>query len=198
MSQLMIGILIYMLFSFTVIANAAEVAAGKIKAIQCIACHGLDGNSPLPQYPKLAGQHVEYLFQAMKAYQTGTRVDPIMSPMAEKLLGTDSDIENLAAYFSSQKSTACSKPLEIHSAGKAKVKSKACDQCHQLNGNSQKPIFPKLAGQHKMYLIKSMTAYRDGTRKHAQMSQMALLLRHQADIEEIAAYFAAQKSDRCE
>ncbi len=198
MTKLIIAI-IYILFSMTIIAHAAgNAAAGKIKAIQCIACHGLDGNSAIPQYPRLAGQHAEYLSQSMKAYQAATRIDPIMSPMAETLIGTDSDIENLAAYFSSQKSKACSPPVETDSASKAKIKSKACDECHQADGNSENPLFPKLAGQHKIYLIKSMTAYRDGTRKHSQMSQMALLFLNDADIEEIATYFASQKSDTCQ
>lgn len=196
MTKLIIGMIIYILFSMTIVAHAAGTAL--TKAMQCIACHGVDGNSAIPQYPRLAGQHSEYLIKTMKAYQAGTRVDPIMSPMAETLLGTDTDIKNMADYFSSQNSKACSEPVETVSATKAKIKSKACDECHQADGNSEAPIFPKLAGQHKMYLIKSMTAYRDGIRKHSQMSQMALLFLNDADIEEIATYFASQKADTCQ
>ncbi len=188
---------------FAITANAAgNAAAGKAKALQCIACHGIDGNSVIPQFPKLAGQHAEYLAELMKAYKAGTRFDQIMSPMADTLLGTDTDIEDMAAYFASQTSNACSSQPETDKikAGKAKVKAKGCYECHQMDGNSEKPIFPKLAGQHEAYLIKSMKGYREGTRKddYHIMSKMALFLSDDADIESIAAYFASQKSDTCQ
>jgi cytochrome c553 len=70
--------------------------------------------------------------------------------------------------------------------------------CHQPDGNSVLPFFPKLAGQHKEYLVMIMQAYKDGSRQEPQMSQMALLFGDDANIESIATYFAAQKSDTCE
>ncbi len=75
--------------------------AGKEKAAACAGCHGLDGNSTSPQYPKLAGQHELYLVKTLRAYQTGRRKDPLMKPLVAHL--SEEDIEDLAAYYASQK-----------------------------------------------------------------------------------------------
>lgn len=83
-------------------AQAADPAAGqKLYSTTCIACHGQNGISVAPIYPNLAGQKDEYLITQLKAFRDGTRVNPIMSPMAKGL--TDTDIANLAAYLSSLK-----------------------------------------------------------------------------------------------
>lgn len=80
---------------------AADMNAGKEKSALCVACHGADGNSTDPQYPRLAGQHASYLSQALKEYRSGARKNPIMAGFAAGL--SDADINNLAAYYASQK-----------------------------------------------------------------------------------------------
>lgn len=82
-------------------AYAGDPAAGHRKSQTCVACHGPDGNSPTPDFPKIAGQHYDYLLKALKDYKSGARKNPIMAPMAAPL--TVRDIEDLAAYYSSQK-----------------------------------------------------------------------------------------------
>ena len=83
------------------LAHAADVGAGQAKAKEiCQACHGLDGNSATPDYPKLAGQYPDYLSKALRDYKSGARKNPIMAGFAGAL--TDKDIENLAAYYASQ------------------------------------------------------------------------------------------------
>ncbi|MDO1529764.1 cytochrome c [Fulvimonas sp. R45] len=77
--------------------NAAD---GKTKAAACFACHGADGNAVDPQYPRLAGQYNEYIQQALHEYKDGRRDNPIMKGMVATL--SDQDIEDIAAYFSSQ------------------------------------------------------------------------------------------------
>ena len=79
---------------------AGDAAAGKAKAAVCSACHGADGNSTNPLWPKLAGQHADYLVKQLKAFKSGERKDPSMSPMATPL--SDADMANLAAYYASQ------------------------------------------------------------------------------------------------
>ncbi len=80
---------------------AADLAAGQAKAKEiCQACHGLDGNSQSPDYPKLGGQYPDYLQKALRDYKSGARKNPIMAGFAGAL--TDKDIENLAAYYASQ------------------------------------------------------------------------------------------------
>ena len=81
-----------------------NAASGKEKAAQvCAACHGPDGNKPSdPAQPILAGQHYDYLVRALTDYKIGRRNNPIMKGFASQL--SKKDIEDLAAWFSSQKS----------------------------------------------------------------------------------------------
>ena len=82
-------------------AVAADLAAGQAKAKEiCQACHGLDGNSPMPDYPKLGGQYPDYLAKALRDYKSGARKNPIMAGFAGAL--TAKDIDNLSAYYASQ------------------------------------------------------------------------------------------------
>ena len=81
--------------------QAGDAAAGKDKSALCSACHGVNGISPSPIWPNLAGQKDQYLIKQMKAFRDGGRKDPMMSPMAQGL--SDADIDNLAAYYSSLK-----------------------------------------------------------------------------------------------
>ena len=80
---------------------AGDAAAGKAKAALCAACHGPDGNSTNPLWPNIAGQHAPYMVKQLKDFKSGARKDPVMSPRAMPL--SDQDIENVAAYFASQK-----------------------------------------------------------------------------------------------
>lgn len=82
---------------------AADIEAGKSKAAEvCASCHGADGNSPAPAFPKIGGQHRTYLEKALNDYKSGSRNDPIMAGMTASL--SAADIENLAFYYSSQSS----------------------------------------------------------------------------------------------
>lgn len=88
----------------TATASAADVAAGAAKAKEvCAACHGADGNSTDVNNPRLAGQHPDYIAKALRDYKSGERNNAIMKGFAAAL--SKQDIDNLAAYFSSQKST---------------------------------------------------------------------------------------------
>jgi len=82
------------------VSAAGDAEAGKAKAAVCAACHGQAGVSLNPEWPNLAGQKDIYLVNQLKAFREGTRENPLMSPMAAAL--SDEDIDNLAAYFSSQ------------------------------------------------------------------------------------------------
>lgn len=94
-------------WAFSLTAGAADIAAGKalVEKYNCASCHGKDYNSPIdPSYPKLAGQHEDYLRHALVAYRRGDtamngRNNAIMGAQAKPL--TDKDIQNIAAYFHS-------------------------------------------------------------------------------------------------
>ena len=78
-----------------------DPVAGKTKAVVCSACHGIDGNSINPLWPKLAGQHEAYLAKQIRAFRDGVRVDPTMAPMVSIL--KEEDIDDIAAFYASQK-----------------------------------------------------------------------------------------------
>lgn len=77
-----------------------NAAAGKTKSASCAACHGPDGNGNIPLYPRLAGQHEDYLHKVLQDYQSGARKNVIMKGIATPL--SAQDIADLAAYFASQ------------------------------------------------------------------------------------------------
>jgi cytochrome c553 len=88
----------------------AAAAAEKAKTV-CAACHGADGNTPLsPDFPKLGGQHYDYLLHSMKSYKSGARRNAVMAPQVQNL--TTKDLEDLAAYYAAQHSTLHVIPLE--------------------------------------------------------------------------------------
>ena len=101
---MMAGMRISLLVASFVLATAAhgaDLTAGQAKAKEiCQACHGMDGNSTVPDYPKLGGQYPDYLVKALRDYKSGARKNPIMAGFAGAL--TAQDIDNLAAYYSSQ------------------------------------------------------------------------------------------------
>ena len=83
---------------------AGDADSGKLKSQACAACHGPDGNSPTgPDFPRLAGQHYDYLLKALKDYKSGARKNPIMGGQVGGL--SAQDMADLAAYFSSQPGT---------------------------------------------------------------------------------------------
>jgi cytochrome c553 len=81
-------------------AQAGNPEAGKEKSRTCAACHGPDGNSAAGDFPRLAGQHYDYLLKAMKDYKSGARKNPMMMPMMTNV--TSRDMEDLAAFYSEQ------------------------------------------------------------------------------------------------
>ncbi len=82
------------------VSFGGDAAAGKEKSAACAACHGADGNSTYADFPRIAGQQSDYIVKALSDYKSGARKDPIMGAMAAGL--SKQDMENLAAYFSSQ------------------------------------------------------------------------------------------------
>lgn len=82
-------------------AEPPGIAAGKEKAGACAGCHGGDGNSPAPTFPKLAAQHSSYIVKQLQAFREGVRNDPMMSAIAQSL--SDEDSSQIADYFNAQK-----------------------------------------------------------------------------------------------
>lgn len=170
----------------TLPVSAADMAAGEQKAEPCAACHGQKGNSSNAQWPNLAAQQSTYLVNQLKAFKAGDRINAMMNSMTANL--NNEDINNLAAYFSSQKpaKTSSADPA-LAKAGEAKAG--MCLGCHgsTAQGNGQ---FPRLAGQHPEYLAQQLKAFKEGSRKSGTMQAMTANL-SEADFKALAAYFGS-------
>jgi cytochrome c553 len=88
-----------MIAAFAPQGAAGDATAGRKKAVQCQACHGLDGLAKIPGAPHIAGQVEEYLVKAIRAYRSGARKDEMMTVAVRTL--SDEDVEDLAAYYAS-------------------------------------------------------------------------------------------------
>lgn len=146
---------------------AAE--AQEIVKTVCAACHGVDGNSTDPHYPKLAGMDQEYLMRQLKAFAAGKRRDDTMSGI---IGGIDpGDFATLAAYYGKQKRTPgqvqdpqlAAKGKALFEDGNTDSGVPACAGCHQPDGKGN-ARFPRLAGQHQTYVLKQLADYKSGRR----------------------------------
>ena len=177
---------------------AGNVAAGKAKAGVCAGCHGTDGNGGGdPTWPKLAGQHEEYLVSQLEAFKSGKRKDPMMSPMATPL--SKQDMENLAAYFASlsaKPGVARSKELveqgkRLYRGGNAKVGVSACMSCHGPSGHGIPPRFPRVSSQSAAYTEKQLKLFRAETRQSdAEMMTRIAQRMTDAEIKAVSEYMA--------
>lgn len=171
---------------------------GKTKALTCSACHGQDGNSMNPEWPNLAGQHEKYIIKSLRAYKDGTRNAVLMASQAAGL--SEQDIENLAAYYSSQtvaKQTAdpalVKQGERIYRGGDMDRGISACIACHGPSGRGNRGAgYPSLAGQHATYTANQLLAYRANTRQtDADMDQVmrnVSALLSEAEIKAVASY----------
>ncbi|PIW60255.1 c-type cytochrome [Shewanella sp. CG12_big_fil_rev_8_21_14_0_65_47_15] len=181
--------------------------AGKTKIIVCSACHGMDGNSMIDMYPKLAGQHATYLQKQLhdfrSAAQTGGkdgRMDPIMSGMAMPL--SDQDILDITAYFSSQTLQVAEVKdvpelgAKLYKGGDVSRGITACMACHGPDGKGAELAgFPALAGQHANYIKIQLTKFRDAGRNNdlnGMMQDVAKKL-SDSDIDALSKYLSSLK-----
>ncbi|KEY91455.1 cytochrome c4 [Candidatus Photodesmus blepharus] len=194
--------LILNLFISCFILARESVEAGKIKSAICSACHGVDGNSQLTMYPKLAGQHAKYIEKQLKDFQLSMksngesgRADPVMGGIAISL--STQDIADLAVYYSSLKMSfsttsdnAIDKGKILYTAGDPKRSLTACIACHGPRGNGTKLSgFPKISGQHPEYLKTQLQKFRSGSRKHDMMQDISKKLTNE-DISILSEYIS--------
>jgi len=163
---------------------------GKAASAACASCHGDDGNSVTPGIPSLAGQQPIYFVAAVRAYLEGRREKPTM----EMLRALDRvDLESLAFYYASQ-TPAVREPSGVGDPVAGEPLTARCGGCHGAQGVSTDAATPTLAGQDPQYLVSAIKAYRDGKRRHDIMRDANT----DAEIENIAAFYAAQGSKAAE
>jgi cytochrome c553 len=145
-----------------------DASAGKDKAMMCGACHGADGNSAVPSFPKLAGQGEKYLIKQMNDIHEGRRVVLTMAGVLDNM--SQQDIADIAAYYASQTGTIGQAKADlvelgerIYRAGNSEIGIAACTACHSPTGAGNAPAgFPKLGGQHAEYIEAQLKAFRTG------------------------------------
>lgn len=192
MNKWLVSVSILLAMTVGTAQAAGDAEAGKTKSATCLACHGPDGNSPNPEWPKLAGQHPSYIKKQLQEFKGGVRKNDLMSPMAMPL--SDQDMDDLAAYFSGQAQapgTAAADKVElgekIYRAGNAATDVAACMACHGPTGKGNPGAnFPRISGQHAAYLEKMLKDFRSGARVNDNAKMMRNVVARMTD-QEIAA-----------
>lgn len=189
------------LLAFASLPASAEgdAAAGQAKAAVCAACHGADGNSMVPQWPKLSGQHESYALRQLLLIQSGARPVPEMIGIVAGL--NQGDMADLAAYFAAQApqggaadETLVEAGRKLWRAGNAATGVPACMACHGPAGEGNPPAaYPRLAGQHAVYTARMLERFRAGENWGAKdspshvMNGVAMPLTDE-DIKAVASY----------
>jgi cytochrome c553 len=177
-----------------------SAVAGKAKSSACASCHGVDGNSMIADFPKLAGQEAAYIAKQLADFKNpkSGRNNPIMLGMSAGLSATD--MVNLGTYYASQKTTpgtavadaeTLKKGERLYRGGNAQSGIAACMSCHGPSGHGIPPHFPRVSGQHSAYTQKQLQAFKTGERANDGdiMTRVAFKL-SAAEIKAVSEYMA--------
>jgi len=147
---------------------SGDAEAGQTKSATCMGCHGLAGNSTMPNFPKLAGQGEGYILKQLQEFKSGARNNAIMAGVVAIL--SEQDMMDIAAYYSTQtisenSAKANEETIElgrkIYLGGKKDTQTTACIACHGPKGlGIPSAKFPALGAQHAEYTVSQLKAYR--------------------------------------
>ena len=180
-------------FGQNVAIAEGSVEAGKRKSVTCAACHGADGNSVNPEWPRLAGQNQRYLIEQLEDFKDGNRQNPLMTPQSMML--SAQDMEDLAAFYEAQETEHGEADLALVPLGQKIYRAgvvgeaiiPACYACHGPNGRGVAPAgYPALGGQHAIYIEAQLRAFRSGARRTDPDQQMRNVAARLSDEEIIA------------
>ncbi|MCU7834491.1 MAG: cytochrome c4 [gamma proteobacterium symbiont of Taylorina sp.] len=197
----------FIFFSLTGFVSAAQSkepeaekdTALKIVQDKCQHCHGINGEASSAIYPRLAGQHKNYILKQLHDFRSLRRKEATMNEMTANL--SDAQITALAAYFSSQPAISHrvrDKQLAavgeyIFQKGNPYSGVAPCSSCHGENGEGSE-LRPRLAGQHKRYVAEQLHSFteRDRTNDNAIMFSIASKLT-ELEVEAVANYVSGLK-----
>ncbi|NKF52064.1 cytochrome c4 [Shewanella sp. WXL01] len=207
MKKLALALSVLATMSSPAMAVEGNAEAGQAKSALCAACHGPDGNSMIDMYPKIAGQHANYLAKQLTDFQAAMktggkegRMDPVMGGMTMTL--TEQDIADLAAFYASQTQSTVDVAdvpalgASLYKTGDAARGITACIACHGPDGNGTEAAgFPKVSGQHANYLKIQLTKFRDTNRNNDLNGMMQDVSKKlsDADIEALSKYISSIK-----
>lgn len=190
-----IGVSLSLITTTTFAAGSAK--AGKAKSAQCVVCHGADGNSPSPAFPKIAGMSAGYIVKQLVDFKSGRRTNALMAGQVAAL--SKADMENLGAFYASQKpghGKASSEKLakigaRLYRGGNAKTGVSACMSCHSPNGKGIPPKYPQVSGQHAAYSVGQLKAFKDKKRNNEDDVMTGIAFRMSPEeITAVAEYMA--------
>ena len=172
---------------------AGDPVAGKEKAAQCASCHGADGNSLTPEWPKLAGQHAGYLVKQLQYFEAGERENATMKPMASVL--DEQGREDVAAFYATQQVSPGSADPELVELGERIYRSgnpesgvAPCMGCHGPSGaGNPAALYPALRGQHARYTEIQLHGFAEGKRVNENAKKMMQILASRMTNREIRA-----------
>ncbi len=174
---------------------SAAQDAKAIAATVCVACHGEDGNSVIPMFPKIAGLQESYIVKQLRDFQSGRRKSDIMAPVVAGL--KPEDFAPLAAYYSAQKikagddgdKKAVSFGKMVYFDGNEETGVPACIGCHQPGGSGHL-VYPRIGGQHVQYLTQQLKNFASGDRSNDVSRFMRVVAKRMTDeeIDSVAAY----------
>ena len=187
------GLITYIFLALILINPAySDVEKGKELSASCAACHGDDGISLNPVWPKLAGQNPKYLASQLHEFKkgpNGNRNNAVMYGIAVNL--SDQDIEDLSEYYSSLKSTVGLTKDEylelgrnIYRGGNMEIKMQACISCHGPNGQGNyAAAIPMLSGQHSQYTFQQLKNFQTSMRSNDYNKMMRNIVHRMTDEE---------------
>lgn len=170
----------------TAIEGEGDANVGRRLSEECESCHGVDGNAKKSKMPTLAGQDAKYFIKAMTHYKDGKRKHEKMFEAVDKL--SEEEVIDLATFYAAQEP----RRRDVRAPLKSTEWIARCERCHGIDGNSNDPRFPMLAGQDATYLKAALKAYAADVRGNRTMHVMADPLSPR-DIERIGLYFASQQ-----
>jgi cytochrome c553 len=169
-------------------------------------CHGADGNSPVPNFPKIAGLGSKYIYRQLQNVRDGNRIIASMAGLLDNY--NNEQLKDLAAFYNSQiLQISGAKPLEVkvnagikvdslklgarvYRAGNLQTNVPSCIGCHSPRGLGNEPAgYPRLGGQYSEYIASQLRAYRDGEREHEIMNTVAKNMTN-AEIDSVANFIA--------
>ena len=150
--------------------STGKAEDGATKTAVCTGCHGPNGNSVNPEWPRLAGQSAVYTAEQLKLFKTQVRANPVMMPMASGL--TDQDVNDVAVYYEAQTLQGLEADPSYWKAGEAlytrgdKARNvPACAACHGPGGRGNLAAgYPALRAQQSVYVVKQLNDYASGAR----------------------------------
>lgn len=179
-------------------AAEGDVSRGQELSSACMACHGADGNSNNPEWPKLADQSERYIYEQLQAYKSGERQNPLMQQQVEGL--SDQDMQDLGAYFADQQiqvgganEALAEQGESIYRGGIPDKGVAACIACHGPAGGGMPAAgFPRIGGQHASYTAQQLQLYRAGDRNTDDNRVMRSTAENLSDdeIEAVASYIS--------